>query len=132
MSRVRVGIQKTHRHRLDAVVPKLASGLTALVLVQCDQCTAGAVQTFRNLEDSVGRDRTLGLHPGVYVLAAGYVVPSDLKDVLESLCGKKANLRRRSFDNRVGRNRRAVEDALDVRRVCARLCNGVPDARHEP
>ena len=111
---VRVGVEQTYRDIAHACRAN-AELLLRLVPVERLEDLAPGRDPFVELEPQPSRDQRLGFHPFEVVHVAAPAAAPDLEDVGEARCGKQSHLRAARFQDGVGCDRSAVDEAVDIR-----------------
>ncbi len=112
-------MQQADGDRLDAELAALGGRRVDACLVKLFEHHAAGADTLSDLEDARGGDRPRRFHPGEVVGAAGNVLAPDGEHVAEARRGHQRRLRALALENHVGRDRRAVQHALERRRGLA-------------
>src|SRR5579862_2088999 len=113
MGRVLVGVEETHRYRLDVRLLEASERGAQVVLVERLEYLPGVIDPFRHLEPTPPRcERLRWIPQDVVQLTA--VVTSQLEHVAKATRGDETRLRAGSRDHGVGRRGGAVMQLADV------------------
>ena len=112
--RVGVAVQQHDGDRADALRRDRPRGGAHRRLVERLELAAVGADAAADLEDALGGNGALRLHPGEQAGAARHVLAADLQHVLEAGGGDERGRRALALQDQVGRNRGAVQDAGDV------------------
>ena len=126
---VRERVHQRDAQRGDAVVAQLDDRLAHRVLVELADDLAVAVDPLAGLTDVLQRDERLGLvvdHEAEQ--RAGGPRLGEVQQVAEAVRGDQADARAAALEHRVGRDRRAVQDLVELGCLDARLLGDQGDA----
>ena len=117
-----VGVQEADAERVDTAIAEPARDGRRAFLVKRPQLGAGVIEPTADGLDQVGGDDPVGLDPEVGVpVAVGDGLAGDLEDELKALGGDEAEPADLALEQLVGRDRGAVADRGDGRRVRPQL-----------
>ena len=130
---VDVGIDQADGDRLDAGVLQRPQLRADLVLVQRTDLVAVGVHSAGNGNRVLERGERLGFGPhDPCRQSAGHEAARDLHDIAIALGHDQPDARALPFEHGVGRDRRAVEEELDLGRIDARFLRDRSDPGEDP
>jgi hypothetical protein len=131
-----LGIQEREQEadgdRLDPGVLQLRHLLVGLRLVERDEDGSVARDPLGHRQPVAAAHDRVALPREILVVGEveRLLVPRDMEDVAVALGGDQPDLRAVVLDHDVGRDRRAVEDLVQVGRRGAGVCGQLPDSGH--
>ncbi len=129
----RIRVDEANADGADAPLAEEARREPGAPLVERRELRTAEVEPAADLAHELDRDDALGLHPEVRVaVALGHRLARDLEEVPEACGDDEAERVDLALQQRVGRDRRAVRQAGEVRRRAPGLAEDAGDALDEP
>ena len=131
MRRVDVAVQQTHRHRLDPLPAQQVDKGVKLLAVDRGLRAAVEAHAFAQLEAQRARHQRAGA-AGAQVVQPRAVLALNLQHVAKAGGGNQRHARPGTLQHRVGSHRGAVNQQLDLFRVCVDSLDDCTDALNNP